>query len=269
MASPDAEGRRTLAPAAFPSEFESDADVVVDRADSASARHRIRCEVLGRAWAASHAIPTAETVAVAADASWMVSRRVVDQPGESLEFVRQALATAARIEPLTAPVFEGQARDWRAPRRTAPVRLGRMVAAGIEPRAFVKARRAVEALPQDATVHHDYHRGNVLWTPATAGGVTVIDWELLGGGPRFHDAVRLIVEIVDPAIAYEAWDGVVAKAAPGDRSGLAAQLRWLALRTLASAVTAPADDRDAEELARLRERCRVAVDWSAEAAPPA
>lgn len=241
--------------------FVGDDEFVIDQARGPADVRRIRREVEGRQWASRHGIPTAEIVAKDADDHWLVSRRVVDAPGEPTEYVAAALDVAERIQRLPPPRFANGSASWRAPRRTMPVRLRRMVRAGIDPRAFLRTRRAYEALPLDSTVHNDYHRHNVLNTSAL-GHVTVIDWEHTSLGPRHHDALRMILTIPDPVAAHAAWRMLLASVPPGHYPGLAVQLRWLALRTYAGDVIVSPHELDRAKGDHRRERWEQARRWA-------
>lgn len=245
--------------------YAEDPDLVVYVATTADDVLRIRREVEGRRWAAGHGIPTAETVATGAGDRWLASRRVSEEPGEPAAYVAAALEMAQRIQRLPHPRFATAGSTWRAPRRSVPLRVTRMSRAGIDLRAFVAARTAVERLPHDTTVHNDYHRQNVLNTTAL-GHVTVIDWEFTAVGPRHHDMVRLIVDIHDAAVAHAAWLLLVDSVPPADHAALAAQLRWLTVRTYASEVTVPRDAVDPDKCRHRRERWHLARAWADELA---
>lgn len=247
--------------------FLDDPDVVVYRAAGPADVRRIRREVEGRRWAASHGIPTVETVAKDDDDRWLVSRRVVDEPGEPMAYVERALEMSQRIQRLPHPRFASEGATWRAPRRSVAVRVTRLLRAGIDLRTFAAARSAFDALHREVTVHNDYHRENVLNSGAM-GRVTVIDWEFTDVGPRHQDMVRLIVDIRDPTTAREAWRLLVASAPPADHPSLAVQLRWLTLRTLASEVCVPPRVLNAAKVAHRRSRWADAQAWADELAPP-
>ena len=244
--------------------FLTDPDLVVFRATSTADVQRVRREAEGRRWAAGHGIPTAEIVAVDPDHRWLVSRRAVDEPGETLAYATAALDVADRIQALPHPRFLTAAATWRAPRRTVPVRVGRMVRAGLELRAFLATRRAYDLLPRDATVHNDFHRHNVL---NSGGGVVVIDWEHAGTGPRHHDAVRLVVTVADTSVAEATWANLVDAVPRGERPALAAQVRWLAMRTYASEIAGAPQLVDPVKLGRHRRRWHLAQQWALELSP--
>ena len=246
-----------------PGHFLQDPQLIVYEAEEPGDVLRIRREVEGRAWAGRHGIPTAETVAKDPDDRWLVSRRVVEEPRESAQYVAAALEMSRRIETLPHPRFVTEGATWRAPRRSRPVRVARLVRAGVDLRAFTAVRRAFEALPQVVTIHNDYHRDNVLNTSA-AGHVTVIDWEFTALGPRNQDMVRLIVDLQDADVARAAWRLLVESVPAAERPALAVQLRWLALRTYASEVTVPARNLDHVKSARRRARWLEAQRWAAE-----
>jgi hypothetical protein len=245
------------------SKYVEDPELVVYVATNPGDVLRIRREVEGRRWAASHGIPTAETVARDVGDRWLVSRRVADEPGEPATYLAAALEMSQRIQRLPHPCFATSGSTWRAPRRSVPLRVARMAQAGIDLRAFVTARGAVEVLPHDTTVHNDYHRQNVLNT-AALGHVTVIDWEFTALGPRHQDMVRLIVDIQDASVAQAAWLMLVDSVPPADHGALAAQLRWLTIRTYASEVTVSRRALNAVKCAHRRERWRHAQSWADE-----
>lgn len=237
-----------------------DSGFVLDQAVDRRGRARIRAEVEGRAWARRHAIPTAEIVAHDPHWSWLISRRVAEEPETSMAYLEAAFDASLRIQSAVEPCSRKHTA-WRAPRWTAPIRVGRMLAAGIDPKGFVEARRAASRLPHDAPTHNDFHRGNVLNHVHETGQVAIIDWELMTTGPRHHDMVQLIVDLADSTAAKAAWDLLVSQTSPWEHDALAVQLRWLAIRTYASDVCGPRDDRDADKLRRRRARLREVETW--------
>lgn len=244
----------------------ADPDVLVDVARSPSDRVRILREVEGRTWASSHGISTATTLAHADDGAWVATQLLVDQPGFSMAYIESAWETAERLRLLDHPRFVTGAATWRAPRRSVPRRAWRLFRAGIDPATFIRTRHAAAMLPNDTTAHHDYHRDNVLNTPAP-GGVTVLDWEYTSLGPRYGDFIRLIVDIEPEQLAVAAWQHLLDQA-PDDAGHLVAtQLRWLSLRTLASEVDLPAHAVQPDEAARRRRRWKMAQQWTAEIDP--
>ena len=247
--------------------YRDDPTLLVYEARDARDVRRIRREVEGRRWAADHGIPTAETVAKARDDRWLVTRWIPEEPSESLDYVAAAHEMAQRIERLPRPRFVTPGSSWRAPRWSRPVRVGRLLAAGLDPRTFVRTRRAYDELPREVTLHNDYHRQNVLNTTAARGHVTVVDWEFTAVGPRHQDMVRLVVDLRDPGLAREAWELLLRSVPGADHAALAAQLRWLALRTYATELTVPRRDRDPAQSARRRARWRDAQEWAGELTP--
>lgn len=245
--------------------FVGDDELVIDRARSAADVQRIRREVEGRRWAARHGIPTAVIVAKDVDDRWLVSRRVVDEPGEPAAYVAAAFEMSERIQRLPHPRFLTTGNTWRAPRLGLPLRLSRMTRAGIDPRSVIAARRSFEQLPATVTVHNDYHRQNVLNT-ASLGHVTVIDWEYATVGPPHQDVVRLIVDIEDHAAAHEAWRTLSDCAPAADRAALATILRWLTIRTYCSEVAVSPRALDPVKCAHRRERWLQAQLWADELA---
>ncbi|WP_435768487.1 phosphotransferase [Nocardioides sp. SYSU DS0651] len=246
--------------------YRRDPELVVYEAEEPGDVLRIRREVEGRAWATRHGIPTAETVAKDAADRWLVSRRVHEDPAESAQYVAAALEMSHRIQRLPHPRFTTRGATWRAPRRTVPTRVARLVRAGIDPRTLTAARTAFEALPHDVTSHNDYHRANVLNTSA-AGHVTVIDWEFTAVGPRHQDFVRLVVDLQEAETAHAAWRLLVDSVAARQRPALGVQLRWLALRTYATEVTVPPRELDPTKAARRRARWLDARRWAAGLVP--
>ena len=244
-----------------------DPSLIVYEASTARDVERIRREVEGRRWAAHHGIPTAETVAKDPDNRWLVSQRIWDEPGESPTYVTAALDMAQRIQRLPHPRFTTAGSTWRAPRRSLPVRVRRLLRAGIGLQAFVVARSAYEQLACDATLHNDYHRDNVLNTTGSLGHVTVVDWEFTAVGPRHQDMVRFIVDLRECVVARNAWNLLVDSVPPADRPALATQLRWLTLRTFASEVTVSPWLLDPAKCARRRARWLDAHEWADELSP--
>ena len=249
------------------SRYLRDPAFVVFEATSARDVLRIRREVEGRRWAAGHGIPTAETVAKDPADRWLVTRLIRDEAGEPPTYVAAAMEMAQRIQRLPPPRFASRGSTWRAPRRSLPVRVGRLLRAGIDLRTFAAVRRAYARLPCDATLHNDYHRDNVLNSTGELGHVTVIDWEFTAIGPRYQDMVRMIVDLRDAAAARDAWDRLVGSVPLADRHSLATQLRWLALRTYGTEVTVPPGVVDPAKCERRRARWLDAQEWARELAP--
>ncbi|GAB2987272.1 phosphotransferase [Nocardioides montaniterrae] len=239
-----------------------DPDLVVDEARTARDVARILREVDGRAWARRHGIRTADVVASDPDGGWLVSRRLVDVPIESEGFVEAALETALRIQGAPDPGFSDPADGWRASRRGLPWRVARIIGAGIDPRHFAAERAAFSALPHDGAVHNDFHRGNVFNLSTDGGPVAVIDWDLMTTGPRHLDMVQLIVDLDEHDLALHAWELLLSVAAPEARAALATQLRWIAVRTYASALLEPRAEVDRSRLARRRRRWILARSWA-------
>lgn len=245
----------------------ADDTVHVYEAENARDVRRIRREVEGRRWAASHGIPTVETLDKDPDDRWLVSRRVWDEPGEPARYVVAALEMSQRIQRLPHPHFTTPGQAWRAPRRSLAVRVARLLRAGIDLQMFATTRNAYERLACDTTLHGDYHRDNVLNTTGSLGHVTVIDWEFTAAGPRHQDMVRLVVDLRDVAVARDAWNLLVGSVRRAERPALAIQLRWLALRTYASEVTVRPSRLDAVECERRRARWLDVQDWARDLAP--
>ncbi|GAB4003840.1 phosphotransferase family protein [Nocardioides ultimimeridianus] len=247
-----------------PEALAADPAMVVDVASLPRDRVRIAREVAGRAWAVRNGIPTAEVVAADPEARWLVSRRVDDVPGESTAYVEAALEASLRIHAAPPPDFVADTGGaWRAPRWSAPLRVARLVHAGIDPRAFVAARQAVADQEGTVTVHNDFHRGNVLH-PADGGGVVVIDWELITLGPRYTDMVQLVVDITEPSLALDAWERLLDAVAGPERRAVAQLLDWLAVRTYASDLSSPRGELAPGQLDRRRARWNEARLWSRE-----
>ncbi len=250
-----------------PSRYTADTTLHVYEAEDARDVRRIRREVEGRQWAASHGIPTVETIDKDPDDRWLVSRRVWDEPGEPATYVVAAQEMSQRIQRLPHPHFATSGQAWRAPRRSLAVRVARLLRAGVDLPAFASTRSAYERLACDTTLHGDYHRDNVLNTTGSLGHVTVIDWEFTGVGPRHQDMVRMVVDLRDVAVARDAWNRLVGSVPSADRPALAIQLRWLALRTYASEVTVPPSRLDPVRCERRRARWSDVQEWAAELAP--
>lgn len=241
--------------------FLHDPEVVVHEATSRTDRDRIRREVEGRRWATKHGIPTAETVAVGPDDAWIVSRRLVDRPGESLPYLEAALEASFRIQRAPAPEMQLSSDAWSAPRSAAVGNAVRLAAAGVMPWEFVRTRATAEAVPSTVTIHNDFHRNNVL--RAADDAVAVIDWELLSPGPIHRDFLLLLVGVRDDALARQGWEMLRAATPRAEHAALAQQLPWLALRCYAIEIC-EADYRRPTELAHHRRRWGQARAWAAE-----
>lgn len=238
--------------------YRDDPDLVVYEYGGPGDDMRVRRELEGRRWAAEHGIPTAETVAFDPAFRWLVSRRVEDEAEESMAYVEAALEMAQRIARLPTPRFSTEGGSWQTPPRGRLRRALLLARHGIRPDAFLAARSAALGLGHSTTVHNDYNRQNVLNSVATAGHVTIVDWEFTGVGPPHHDMLRLIVDLQDPGLARSAWDLLVSTAPRSDHAALSAQFRWLAIRTLGSEVIVPRRDRNLPKTAHRKARVELA-----------
>lgn len=238
-----------------------DPTVVVFAATEPGDVRRIRREVEGRLWASAHGLPTAETVAVAPDDTWMATRRLPDDPGESQDYLDAAYELARRIESTPVPRFRSAGGSWIAPRSAAVGNAVRLAAAGVSPWLFASTRAAAAQVPHTGTVHNDYHRANVLRTGP--GEVAAIDWEFTTAGPRHHDFLRLLVDVGDADLARGGLERVLRSAPRAEHGSIARQLRWLALRTYGSEVCVPAADRRPDLVERRRRRWQEAFAWTA------
>ncbi|WP_160158249.1 aminoglycoside phosphotransferase family protein [Nocardioides sp. SLBN-35] len=244
-----------------PQDYLLDPSFIVFAATEPGDVRRIRREVEGRAWAAAHGLPTARTVAVGPDDRWMASRRVADEPGESQDYLEAALDVARRIERIPAPRFRTEGASWAAPRSATVGNALRLAAAGVSPWLFASTRTAAARVPCTVTVHNDFHRANVL--RAGPGEVVVIDWEYTSTGPRHHDFLRLLVDVVDADLARGGLESVLRSAPRAEHAAIAHQLRWLALRTYGSEVCIPAADLRPDLVERRRRRWREVFAWTA------
>lgn len=184
-------------------------------------------------------------LAAAEDGSWLLGRQAAPVGGASVQVVREAVALALAVAAGTLPVLE-PVRTWRAPRRTAVPRAARLVRARMPMRAFLSARAAAAALPDDAVAHGDFHLGNLL---ELDGRLVVVDWEYLAPAPVGTDALRLWATLEDPQRREEVRVLLHDAVPPSAHGGLEVLARWLALRSLAEAASEPVP---AEREAALR-----------------
>ncbi|WP_029089510.1 phosphotransferase [Brevibacterium album] len=246
------------------------AETITVHADDADGRRRNRLEVYGRRWAAAQGVPVPQVIEAAEDGSRFVGRRIRALPSEGRAYVDAALESAALIAAGAAPRPPAPATTWRHPdRRRTAVRAVQLAAAGISPVRFAAARAAANRLPSAVPSHFDFHTGNVLLSaaapgPAAAGtdaAAFVIDFEYLRMGPAHADALRLLTTVPRAEDAEYGLDLLLRTAPAREWPGIAAQLRWLALRPLAEFITAE-DPQDPHRVARARRRWALGRAWA-------
>lgn len=203
-----------------------------------------------RTWAGAHDIPVPRILDASDDGGWLLARRVHTRPAEGTAFVHAALDVADRIAALPAPDLDIPASQWRASRVTLPIRLVRSTVGGLNPAAFVQARRAAGSLTERTTSHGDYYRRNVL--ADIGGGVSVVDWEFVGPAPRWTDHVRLWSTLRRPEDRRTAWTRITSQCTGSGAEQLAVLVRWLTLRLLAENLAAPRSQRDSADLSHAR-----------------
>ena len=232
--------------------------VVVDVALDGSGRATNLQEAAGRQWAARAGVATPEVLAAEPGGDWLVSRQAAVLPGpdapQVLAAVELALVVQAGPVPDIAP-----GRTWRAPRRTAAVRAGRLVRARVPVGAFLSSRRAAAELPRDGIAHGDLHRGNLL--SGMQGELLLVDWEFLAQAPVGTDALRLWATLDDPghrALVLTRLLEVLPKQA---YPGLVVLARWVALRSWAEAADEPDPAARRTALRRARTVLHEADVW--------
>lgn len=198
-------------------------------------------ELDGRAWAAGIDVPAPEALASDPERRWHLARRGHEVEALTGDLAAAAVAFALRVE--TGPWHERpHATSWRAPRRTLPLRLAKLVRHRVPIRRFAAARAAVAALPDDGMAHGDYHPGNLL---LAGDRLVVVDWEFLAPAPAGVDVMRLWTTARTPAERTAVREAVLADADDARRHRLGVVGRWLALRALAEAANdGPSEDRD-------------------------
>lgn len=240
------------------------AETITVHADDADGRRRNRLEVYGRRWAAAQGVPVPQVIEAAEDGSRLVGRRIRALPPEGRAYVDAALESAALIAAGAAPRPPEPATTWRHPdRRRTALRAVQLAVAGISPVCFAAARGAANRLPSPVPSHFDFHTGNVLLSAAAAdtdAAAFVIDFEYLRMGPVHADALRLLTTVPREEDAEYGLDLLLRAAPAREWPGIAAQLRWLALRPLAEFVTAE-DPQEPRRVARARRRWALGRAW--------
>lgn len=248
-----------------PRELTESSEIVIDLAHSIGDRARIRREVDGRCWANDLGLHTPEVVAHHPEGAWLASRRVLDAPEAGVDYLHAALAVAERIssaDPALLPSVTSH--GWRSHSFSRPLRAVVFVFAGIDLGTFVRGRNLARGLPQEVVVHGDFHRANILNSTCEPEQVSIIDWEHLSRGPRYHDAVRLIGTLDTDTLMQAGWEKLVASAPHAHWAAIAVQVRWLALRTFAGEASEVWPNRESAQIVRFRRRYAVAVDWARE-----
>lgn len=236
-------------------------DSVLTVAVDAEGRRLNRVEARCRQWAGAHGIPVPDVLDADPEGAWLLARRVHTHAPEGTAYVHAALDVADRIAGLPAPELDLPASQWRASRASLPARLLRSVAGGLNPLAFVRARRAAAGLTTLATSHGDFYRRNVL--ADAAGTVSVVDWEFVGSAPQWTDHVRLWSTLRRPDDRRVAWERITSGIGPQDAKHLSILVRWMTLRLLGENLAAPRSQRDADDLRHARVVVAEARSFSA------
>lgn len=236
-------------------------------------RRRLEHEQLRLQWAAEHAVPAPSLAGTDPDHRWLATALVPDDPQGGAAYVDAAIQAAEAIAAAPPPPGLGPAGDEATvgspdhPARGLAGRVARvvrMVRAGVPPVAFARARRAVDALPDEVVCHGDFHTDNVLFD-AAGGRVHVTDLEQMRTGPDGLDLCTLWWGLDRAEDRQRLTDHLVAGADATRRRRIAALLRWAAMTRLANAaLTDPPDEAlvaearqrvgDARRTARLMER---------------
>ncbi|PKW26712.1 phosphotransferase [Phycicoccus duodecadis] len=226
-----------------------DDTLVVDLAASEAGRRLVRLEVDGRRWATAAGVPVPAVHGAAPDGSWLVGARAPGTSCRGAEAVGAALDAADRIAACPAPLPAEAPSTWRADRRTLAVRVVRSVAGGLPIPRFRAARAAAAGLADRVPGHGDLYRRNVL---ADGADVLVIDWEFLGGHPRWTDHVRLWSTLTDPADRAVALRRIEGSVPTSGHPHVAVLVRHLTLRLLAENLASPVRQRNGDDLAHAR-----------------
>jgi len=168
-------------------------DLVLALAVTESGRLRLGAELRGRRWAAERGVAVPEAAAAADDGRWLLSRRVQSGGPDGEAWVAAAIDAALRIAPLPPPPGE----PWVPP---APGPLGRLrggtedaarlLRGGVRLGELRAVRAAARGLPLAEVTHGDYRAANVV-LDGELGGVVVLEWAGLRGGPRHADLLTL------------------------------------------------------------------------------
>jgi hypothetical protein len=225
------------------------ADAVADVARDAVGRRMSLVEISGRSWAAEQGVPVPGVLRHAADGAVLVSERCDRRPDVDLGWLDAVLDIAGTIASAAPPAAAGGS-SWRAPRRTLPARLLRLVVSGVPLRAYLAARAAHGELPRDGVAHGDFHLGNVL---SRSGRPVVVDWEFLGPAVPGTDALRLWATLPDAAHRRHVAARIAAGTPAARRAVTAVLARWVALHAFAEQADARRGLRAPAGLRRARQ----------------
>ena len=238
--------------------------LVVDIATGPHGQQLNLLELHGRRWAQAAGLPTVRVLGADERAGdWLAGELVATAPATGPAYLDHALEVSARLARSTPPAGGPGRTSWRAPRRTRPARLARMVAAGVPLRQFSHVRAAAAGLPQVAVAHGDLTYRNLLHVEGT-GAVTLVDWEYLGPAPAHVDELRLWSTLKAPGDRAHLLDGLLRTLPQREHAAVGLLALWLCLRLFAENVAAPARDRDAADSAHARAMAREAAGLARE-----
>ncbi len=217
---------------------------------------RLARETWGRRWADEQGIPTVPLHGAANDGSWLISKWFPPLPthGPAADWPdwdsylnaahRITISIAASDTPPAAP----PAPLWRSPRSKRVARAARGVLAGVPPRLWWATRRAATVLPTVPVAHGDFYYRNLPWDTSSRCGYAV-DWEYLGPGPRYGDALRFW-SVLPHRPQRDDWLQRVLSTSPGDHHhDIALLALWYALRRVGENVKAPREHRSSADTA--------------------
>jgi hypothetical protein len=207
----------------------------VDVAVDDRGRRQLLNEVAGRRWAAAHGIATPALLAVAPDASWVVSQRVQTVAPTGPAYVESVLECARRIA-AAPPVHLPYRRTWRTPRSQAATRAWRGVVGGVPTAEWLHHRTRARRLTPSVASHGDFYPANVL--ALADGTVSVVDWEFAGAGVAYGDEARMWTLLASAADRALLLQRLLDRDGEPARRALAVLLPYMALRLLGENVKA-------------------------------
>lgn len=216
-------------------------------------RERLRSEAARLQWAAQHGVPVPRVLERDVADRWLVVQRVPDDEVEGPAYVDAAVLAARALAaapdpPASVGALHGRASSWQ----NLPVRALRALVGGVGMGEFRTLRAQVAALPDEVTVHGDFHVGNVLSDAGQA--VTVVDFEFLGRGPVGTDLADMWPDLVARPDRERLLAAALAEH-PDRSEQLLLLVHWSCLRHLADLVTpVPRRQRDQAEVAAARAR---------------
>jgi len=220
--------------------------LLIELAASEAGSRQLRNEASGRRWAAAAGVRTPAVVGHDPAGGWLVGEAAAPAVRD-VAYVDAVLEQAELIgAAAVAPPPSHDTRSWESSPLTRVARASLVAAGGLSVPLFLRSRRAYHALAFDRPVHGDFYYLNVLRDPR--GRATVVDWEYLGWGPRFSDALRMWASLPERHLRDHLVDRLLEQCStPRARAQLGVVARWMVVRQIG------------ENLSSLRHRSRESL----------